>query len=164
MTINLFESTESSLKGAIGELIAWRYLHVHRIWSYSLHTVLGAGHVLGIELENQKPDWINEAQAAYLVKGGFPRTWDFVGVRKRDKLKKKWKTKEGWRFKYETVVEAIYLFEIKSGWKKNIGSDGRGKIPPRDEIELVKSLGFVPALIKVQFTEGWTADVTTLLL
>ncbi len=157
VTFDLLNTKDTGLVGAVGETIAWQYLHKNGIIAVSFG--LGRPWFIG-KTENDevkssfdrflKHTWLTKRQLDYLVnlqeKG--PRRWDFIAIRARDIGKKRKK---------------MYLVEVKVNRKRKSRHDLRGsmkgKIP--EDLEKAKSLGFVPLLLIVNLLGNWEFEVTS---
>jgi hypothetical protein len=162
MTLNLVDTTESTLKGAIGELLAWKYLSVHRIQSYALYPYLELGINWDWKETKEKFSWLNAAQMEYLRRNDMrgPRRWDLVGLTGHIETIR---TQSGGK---KFVMDELYLFEVKTGsTRKDMGPRSIArKMPPGDEVERVKGLGFKPVLVKVQLADDWNFNISAIVL
>jgi hypothetical protein len=63
------------------------------------------------------------------------------------------------------VADELYLVEVKTGSsRKDWGRSISSKLPPKQEIERARRMGFTPILIRVQLTEDWTSKISAVVL
>ncbi len=154
--IDLLNTKDTGLVGAVGETIAWQYLYKEGITAVSFG--LGRPWFISKTLSEKvktsfdrflEHRWLTKEQSSYLTnlheKG--TRRWDFVGTRRRD-INKKRKT--------------IYLIEVKvkrqGKSRHDLRGSMKGKIP--EDYKEVRSLGFVPLLVIVSLLNNWQAEIT----
>jgi hypothetical protein len=151
MTVDLLNTKDTGLVGAIGEAIAWQYLWEKGIHAYSFGTGRPwfRANKLGAEAQpNFDPSWLKKRQLDYLsdlLQHG-PRRWDFVAIRSRE-LSRKRKT--------------VYLVEVKvrrqGKSRHDLRGSLKGKIP--EDLRKVKWFGFRPLLLIVDFLDNWKYEV-----
>ena len=141
--IDLFKEKDTGFIGAIGELVAWKYLLRHRgmfCLSFSGNAKAFAG------IWSEESEFINRGlskqQVDYLTNLGrhinsSERSYDFIG-----------------RLRGENWV--CCLIEVKTTRQGTL-HDTRKKA---DEIKKAKSLGFMPLLVHVEFLQNWKFKVT----
>ena len=144
--MSLLKTKDSHLKGAIGELVAWKYLNRH-CWVWSVAPTWPAHLLVDNVLCSH---YITKRQLAYLKdslnKGR--RRWDFLAIRETEI--------------YSKNVENIYLVEVKTGviekgfasFRERLSSD-YAKI-----VQRAKSFGFTPILLKVGLPQDWIFHIS----
>lgn len=164
--IDLLSTSKSSLKGDIGEVIAFYYLTSHgffivlrpvklqklvlkREGSKMKHIIQEDFLLIPPHYQILKRDHstlLTEEQKSFLEK----RAWDFVAYKSPTALKKEGVRDWLWAWK-----RTPYLFEVKT-----VRGGGRPhKFPSPEEVEEARRLGFKPMLIVVRLLENWRADV-----
>ncbi len=146
-SICLVKTKDSHLKGAIGELVAWKYLMRNcGVWSVAptWPAFLLVDSALGSH-------YLNKRQLSYLKDNlnRGPRRWDFLAVRSKDIYSK-------------AENKQVYLVEVKTGvvqkdqgaYRERLSKD-YASIVPR-----AKSFGFTPILLKVELTDNWTFNIS----
>lgn len=188
VVIDLFKEKDTGFVGAIGELVAWKYLHRKKISVYRF----GSIHFPGIH--NKQADfsdffskhlkWLNKQQVDYLknIDRYETRRWDFIGYRYRYKSRYgrrrieqvAFELREAHSKKDEKEIQVkeealeklqkkfrigeFYLIEVKTTQDRTRRGKFKGKI--QTNIPYAKSLGFKPLLIIVEFLDNWTLQVT----
>lgn len=188
MVIDLLNVSDSTLVGAIGELIAWKYLHRKGISVYRF------GSTYFPSIHEKQPDlsdfflehckWLNKQQVDYLknIYEYENRRWDFIGHRYRYKSRYGRKRIEQVAFELREAhskkdekeiqvkgeeleillkkfrTEEFYLIEVKTTQDRMRRGKFKGKI--QTNIPCAKSLGFKPLLIIVELLDNWTYQVT----
>lgn len=151
MVVDLLSTKDTGLVGAVGEIIAWQYLWENGIVGFSF----GQGRPwFTNKLIEQQPtfyrSWLKKKQLNYLnnLEEDGPRRWDFIGTRPREHGKRN---------------RTVYLIEVKVRRKGKSRHDLRGtlkgKIP--QDLEMEKSLGFVPLLLIVDMLDNWKFEITS---
>jgi hypothetical protein len=151
-SICLVKTKDSHLKGAIGELVAWKYLMRH-CWVESVAATWPASSLLFESALGLR--CLNKRQLAYLkdhINRGMHR-WDFLAIRNEEIDSLKLHSKN---------VENVYLVEVKTGvvekglagFRERLSSD-YAKIIPK-----AKSFGFTPILLKVGLADDWTFHIS----
>jgi hypothetical protein len=151
---NLADTKDSSFVGAIGEMIAWKYLRDRRIWAHRIG--LWYPYPADYPFRKGEPiyerEGLNGEQVEYLKSRTLhgQRSYDFIGF-KRKRL-------PGGRV---GEVENVYLVEVKTaGPAASKSWTERGvkrKIP--EDIERAKALGFKVLLILVELFDDWKCTV-----
>ncbi len=158
MTVDLLNTKDTGLVGAIGEVIAWQYLHQKGI--IAVRFGMGRPWFIGkMESDEVKSPfdrflehtWFTKRQLAYLVnlqEKGTTRRWDFIAIGARD-IGKKWRT--------------VYLVEVKVRRQGKSRYDLRGALKGKilQDLEEVKSFGFVPLLLIVDLLDNWRFEITS---
>lgn len=148
---SLVKTKDGHLKGAIGELIAWKYLKRH-CWVWDVAATWPASRLLLADAVRSR--YLNTRQLRYLkhhIYTGMHR-WDFLAIREHEIHSKN--------------VETRYLVEVKTGVMRNRQKGLRSFSPslPRGDytkmIAEVKSFGFTPILVKVGIGHDWTFHVS----
>jgi hypothetical protein len=143
VVIDLFKEKDTGFVGAIGELVAWKYLwHHKRIFCVGFGTRIipfagtwsGESKVLNRELSKQQVDYLKHL-AKHL--DSSERAYDFIG-----------------HLKGENCFR--YLIEVKTTRQGTL-HDTRKKA---DEIMKAKSLGFIPLLVHAELLQNWKFKVT----
>jgi hypothetical protein len=141
VVIDVFKEKDTGFVGAIGELVAWKYLWRHKgIFCVGFGTRIPfAGtwseesKFLNRELSKQQVDYLKHL-AKHL--DSSERAYDFIG-----------------HLKGENCFR--YLIEVKTTRQGTL-HDTRKKV---DEIMKAKSLGFIPLLVHVEFLQNWKFKV-----
>lgn len=152
---DLAATKDSSLIGAIGEMIAWKHLRRRGIWA---HRIGGwypfpPNYPFRKGETNYELSGLNSMQVEYLKNMWLhgPRRYDFVGVKRK-------RGSHG----FVGDVERVYLVEVKAKGPGNGRHDLRGqmkgKIPA--DVEAAKTLGFNVLLIIVELLNDWRCRVT----
>lgn len=142
VVIDFFKEKDTGFVGAIGELVAWKYL-----WRYKKIFCVGFGTRIPFagtwsgesELSNRG---LSKQQVNYLKHltkhlDSSERVYDFIG-----------------HLKGENCFR--YLIEVKTTRQGTL-HDTRKKA---DEIMKAKSLDFIPLLVHVEFLQNWKFKVT----
>ena len=148
MEFNLLTTKDTGLMGAIGETIAWQYLHQKGMIAYRFGT--GRPWFPTKEINHRfYIEWLNKRQLEYLndLRKLGSRLWDFIAIRARDMDKRRKK---------------IYLIEVKTRRVGTSRHDLRGSMKGKIPIDLgkVKWSGFVPLMIVIEFLKDWGFKVT----
>lgn len=154
MVIDLLSTNDSSLIGAIGEIIAWKYLWSRKIRAHRFASEYPWLRDYPMNRLNFEFPWLNKQQVEYLrnLWQRGPRRWDFIGVKyKRDSSGA-----------VHSEPEEVYSIEVKT---RRIGRERhdlsglfKGKIS--EDIPEVKSRGFKPLLIIVDLLDNWKFKIT----
>jgi len=142
----------SNTKGAIGELIAWNHLNRRCRGVRALSATRPANETIPDYFDDSAlPDFQRKYLECQMPKNisrnpGQGRRWDFVA--------------SSWQ-----KPVTLYLIEVKTSSEHKSSRHppswhDRRKLPPIEEIENVKSLGFTPILLKVLFGENWRVDIS----
>jgi hypothetical protein len=148
-SIYLMENTElmtNTVRGAIGEIIAWQYL-VKKLYPAFVQSLQGA---TPCQAEKYNPNFPFHTEPLmhkqrYYLDGHFKRSWDFIANTRTRRSRN------------------VYLFEVKTSsqtTRHRASWRNRRKIPASREIEKVKSLGFTPILVKILFSHNWKVDIS----
>ena len=142
----MLETKDSHLKGAIGELVAWKYLIKHFL-------------VGGVAPEwtvptNLDRSYLTKQQRRYL-KMLYYRSekdihrWDLLAMPVEDRDEK-------------AEERRVYLVDVKTGVPK------RGPWTLRDRVYKnyrealrAKSSGFIPIIVKVELADDWTFNISS---
>lgn len=153
---DLSETKDSSLIGAIGEILAWKYLMRNRIL---IHKIGGLPPFSAVypsrrgEL-NYEIRGLSAEQIEFLKEmcSSGPVRFDFVGIRRK------------WSWKKGDYVLTPYLIEVKTtgprGERKDLAGLVKGKIPQR--VEEAKDVGFKVLLVIVNLFSNWKYAITSL--
>ena len=152
---DLSKTRDSSLIGAIGEMLAWKYLRRKRIWAYKIGGWYPFPATYPFESGGSRYELrgLTEEQINYLKKMCLheSRRFDFVGIKR-----KRW----SWAERNYKVVP--YLIEVKTtglvGERKDLYGRMSGKIP--EDIEEAKANGFKILLVIVKLLENWKYTIT----
>ncbi|RJS89050.1 hypothetical protein CW700_05770 [Candidatus Bathyarchaeota archaeon] len=186
--LNLLEEKDTSLVGAIGELIAWKYLSKIGFSIYRFGSVyfpgIHKGQVGLSDFLSENLIWLDEKQVDYLknIYKYEARAWDFIGCRRQyrsrygrrkieqtsSELREAHSKKEEKEIKAKKealekllkkfLIVDFYLIEIKT--RSESSHDLRSlKWKMQTNIPYAKSLGFKPLLIIVTLLDNWRAKV-----
>jgi hypothetical protein len=186
--IDLLNVRDSTLVGAIGELIAWKYLHRQKISIYRFGSIYFPGihnkQANLLDFFSGRLKWLNNKQVDYLknIDRYENRRWDFIGCRHRYKSRygrrrieqatlelreaQNKKEEKEIQVKEEALeklqkkfrIREFYLIEVKTTQDRTRQGKFKGKI--QTNIPYAKSLGFKPLLIIVEFLDNWILQVT----
>ena len=157
MTTDLLSTKDTGLVGAVGEVIAWQYLHQKGI--IAVRFGIGRPWFMGkMESDEVKSPfdrflertYFTKRQLDYLVnlqEKGTTRRWDFIAIGARDIGKKR---------RTISLVEVKVRRQGKN--RRDLRSTLKGKTP--QDLEKAKSLGFVPLLLIVDLLDDWKFEVT----
>lgn len=151
-SINLLKTSKfmtNTVRGAIGEVIGWQYL-TKKLSPYFVQSLQGA---IPCQAETYDPKFpfhaepLTDKQRNYLD-GHFRRNWDFIA-----------------NVSVAQKPPVIYLVEVKTSGQYTSTKHppswrDRRKLPPTEDVEKVKRLGFTPILLKVLFRENWRVDIS----
>jgi len=141
--IDLLKEKDTGFIGAIGELVAWKYLLRHKgIFCLSLTgnakafagTWYNESELLTEGLNKQQVDYLKDL--AQHIDSSEP-AYDFVGP-------------------FSGKTRFRYLIEVKTTRRGRLHSTRK----KAEEIMLAKSLGFTPLVVHVEFLQGWKFKVT----
>jgi hypothetical protein len=148
MIFDMLDTKDTGLVGAIGEVIAWQYLHKNRI----IASRFGQGRPWFVEKlrDEGEPDfqhsWLTEQQTDFLrdLFKQSPRLWDFVGTK-------------------HYPPEQHYLVEVKTRRPRKNRHDLRGSFKgliTEDQKRAMSLHGFKPLLVVVDLLDNWRFEVT----
>jgi hypothetical protein len=154
-SICFLKTKDGHLKGAIGELIAWKYLRRHcMVWSLAATwpaSALLPDVVLSKCLKARQLRYLKHVQYAGRYR------WDFLAIRTLDYLA----VHSGKLLPRN--VENRYIVEVKSGVMKD-KYGFRVRLPRTSDYSKIiadaKSFGFTPILMTVGFGDDWTFHVS----
>ena len=154
--IELVDTKDSSLIGAIGEVAAWKFLGRRRILAHRIGQwyPFPANYPFSRGELSYDLSGLSTEQVDYLRRmcSHGPRRYDFVG----QKIKR---LPDG----IHGLVDENYLVEVKTTGPGIRRHDWQGsmkrKIP--EDVEAAKALGFKVLLIKVNLLDGWKCEVTS---
>jgi len=147
-SINLLKNSKfmsNTVRGAIGEIIAWQYL-TKKFYPSFVQSLQGAIPCQGESYWKSPCGPPTDGQRQYLA-GHFGHSWDFIAT------------------DYSQKPPTTYLVEVKTSGQHTSTRPppswhDRGKLPPIREIERVKRLGFAPILLKVHLREDWEVKIS----
>jgi len=139
----------NTVRGAIGEIIAWQYL-TKKFYPNFVQSLQGA---IPCQAETYNPrsllhaEPLTDKQKHYLA-GHFGRSWDFIA-----------------NVSIAQKPARVYLVEVKTSGQQTSTRHppswhDRRKLSHPKEVKKVKCLGFTPILLKVLFRKDWDADIS----
>lgn len=188
MAIDLLNVRDSTLVGAIGELIAWKNLNRKGISVYRFGSIYFSGiHEKQADFSDffsRNLKWFNNQQVNYLknIDRYETRRWDFIGCRyryrsrygrrrieqasfelraaqsKKEEKEIQVKEEELEKLQKKFRIREFYLIEVKTTQDRTRRGKFKGKM--QTNIPYAKSLGFKPLLMIVEFLDNWRFQVT----
>jgi hypothetical protein len=147
--MNLLKTSKfmsNTVRGAIGEIIAWQYL-AKKLYPSFVQSLQGAIPCQAETYDPQNSRYALTDQQKRYLDGRFRRAWDFIAD------------------DYAQKLRIIYLLEVKTSGQYTATRHppswhDRRKLPRHEEINRVKRLGFTPILVKIFLKENWRVDIS----